>query len=60
MCSQCEWQRWEAVISDMLDDEDYGFAGDTLEGIKEWIIEHNHVTPKQITAILNIEESIVV
>ena len=59
MCSQCEWERWESVLETMLDDDDYGFAGDTLEGIKGWVTEHQHVTPKQIEAIRNIEESIV-
>ena len=45
-------------IDEMLDQERYEFATDTLEGIKEWIVEHEHCTPDQFEAVQNIADSV--
>ena len=45
-------------IDEMLEHERYEFATDTLEGIKEWIVEHDHCTPDQYHAVRNIAESV--
>jgi hypothetical protein len=55
MCDSCNYQQWWDSIEDMLDDERYEFALDTLESIQEWIGEN--VTEKQIGAIQNIERA---
>lgn len=33
------------------------FAFDTLEGIKSWVAENEHITERQIEAVENIEAS---
>lgn len=44
-------------IDRMLDDPDYEFAKQTLEGIRDRIKTGGHVTAKQIKAIMNIKQS---
>lgn len=58
MCRQCEWEEYLEKTSDMLMDEDYEFAHDTLNSISKWIEENEHVTDKQADAVDNIENSI--
>ena len=57
MCSRCEWDHWLSVIDDMLlETDDYEFATDTLEGIRKWVSENEHITDNQKQAIINIQE----
>jgi hypothetical protein len=42
----------------MLFDEEYEFASDTIQGIRDWIEENSAVTPAQKRAVLNIRDSI--
>jgi len=58
MCSKCDWEDVLSQIEEMLDDPDYDFARDTLEGIKEWVEEREHCTVRQRTAVENIYDSI--
>lgn len=58
MCMTCEWEKLIDEIDDMLLDEDYIFASDTLEGIREWVEENQHCTSKQREAVRNIKESV--
>lgn len=58
MCDSCDWETVLSAVNEMLDDEDYEFAFDTLGGIVEWIEEHKHVTEKQKDAVQNIRNSI--
>ena len=55
MCQDCEWEGLLEQIDQLLDDEQYEFAQDTLEGIREWVEEQEHCTEKQKTAVQNIE-----
>jgi len=51
---------WEALleeVDEMLDDNTYEWAAETLEGIREWVSTHEHCTPKQEQAIANIRSS---
>lgn len=57
MCSGCDWETGLEEIEECLDDPDYEFAEDTLEGIKEWVEHHEHITEKQQEAIDNIIDS---
>lgn len=54
MCAECRWSIWLDRIDDMLLDETYIFADDTLSGIKEWIDTNQHITDKQREALINI------
>ena len=54
MCDDCGWEDALEEIDGLLDDESVEFAHDTLEGIKGWVTEKEHVTDGQLTAIENI------
>lgn len=58
MCDRCDWEIYLDDIEEMLGDEDYEFAEDTLQGIYEWVEENEHITEKQKDAIDNIRGSI--
>lgn len=47
--------KWQEIITDMLDSNDYRYAEDTLAGILEHIEANNSVTDKQIEAVENIK-----
>ena len=51
-------QGWINLIDDMLLDEDYEFATNTLEGILKDIKRKNRITDKQEKAVNNIYNSI--
>jgi len=57
MCNDCEWLDYIDLADDMLLDEEYDFASDTIEGIKDWIKENEHVTDNQKNALQNIYKS---
>ena len=57
MCDSCAWSDKLVELEEMLDDSQFRFAGDTLEGIREWVEEHEHITDKQADAIENIQRS---
>ena len=56
MC-ECCYGEYIDTIDDMLLDEDYEFATDTLLGIREWIEENEFITEKQISAVENIKKT---
>lgn len=51
------WTQWRDLADDMLMDSTYNFASDTVQSIRDWIAEHEHVTPGQIRALTNIKGS---
>ena len=54
MCQSCEWEDKLEECEALLNNSEYEFALDTLEGITEWIRANRHVTDKQANAISNI------
>ncbi len=56
MCDDCDWQEHVERIDELLAQERAEFASDTLEGIREWVVQQEHITPKQVRAIDNIAE----
>ena len=54
MCANCDWEGTLEQIEEALDSGDYDWAEDTLTGIKTWVKENEHVTPKQERAVANI------
>lgn len=56
MCTCC-YQEFIDLIDDMLLDERYNFAEDTLSSIRDWVSDNEFITDNQITAIKNIENS---
>lgn len=55
MCDKCNHQEWLNDIDDMLLDEDYSFAENTLSGIKDWVESNDHITPRQCESVENIK-----
>ena len=45
-------------LNDLLDDERFAFAYDTLAGIRETIQRQQRVTPGQYIAVRNIRQSV--
>ena len=54
MCKSCGWEDLIEQIDELLEDDDYEFALDTLEGIRAWVAENEHCTENQQQAIENI------
>ncbi len=54
---ECGWNDILDDITDLLADDDYYWAEDTLTGIHDWILKHKHVTMKQKQAIEKIRKS---
>ncbi len=52
---ESEADEWRDRIMNMLDDEDYEYATDTLNGILEWVENNGSITDKQKQAIENIQ-----
>lgn len=57
MCINCEWEELLEEIDELIDDSDYEFAQDTLEGIQEWVSDNEHCTEAQKNAVCNIGDS---
>ncbi len=45
-------------IEEMVESGRYDFALDTLEGIYDWVFEHDDITEAQMQAVDNIEASV--
>lgn len=52
-----EWEEFRDIINEMLLDPAFEYADETLSGILEWIVPHEHITNSQIMAVTNIRES---
>jgi len=52
------WEDLVERIEEMLDDERYAFASETLQGIANWVFENEHCTEAQKQAVENIAASI--
>jgi hypothetical protein len=57
MCDKCSWTEYLKKIEDTLDDSDFAFAENTLNGIYEWVEQNAHITSKQKRSIDNIIDS---
>ena len=55
MCDESDWEQLIEQIDELLDDERYEFATDTLEGIREWVSTKEHCTENQQQAVQRIE-----
>ncbi|RDE12157.1 MAG: hypothetical protein C4K49_10775 [Candidatus Thorarchaeota archaeon] len=58
---QAEEEEWRTILDQcdkMLFDDDYDFASDTIQGIRDHIVENKSVTPGQRKAIVNIRRSV--
>lgn len=55
--SDSPWEELLEEIDDMLNDDMYEWAEETLEGIREWVARSAHCTEKQETAVANIRAS---
>ncbi len=57
MCRRCDFEEHLGTIEEMIDSGDYDFAYDTLDSIAGWVRKAGHITPKQIAAVANIQDS---
>ena len=57
MCNHCKWEELLEDIDELMDDDKYEFAQDTLEGIRNWVSGEEHCTVSQTIAVENIRES---
>jgi len=55
MCNNCDWKDYVDKIGGLLENGRHDWAGDTLEGILEWVEKNDHITDKQKDAVDNIE-----
>lgn len=53
-----DWESLIARIEELLDDDRYQFAADTLTGIRDWVEEHEFATAAQCRAVNNIAASV--
>jgi len=58
MCEFCDFDIYMEKMEDMLNDDDYIFAYDTLESIYSWVDKQEHITDNQKIAIDNIQQSL--
>jgi hypothetical protein len=54
MCTQCGYQETIDTIDDMIVEDRYQWALDTIEGIYTEVVNKKHVTDRQLTALENI------
>lgn len=52
------WKHWIKQIDRLLSDQRYGWAKETLEGIKERVQENKNISERQIQAIKNIRNGV--
>jgi hypothetical protein len=58
MCEKCDYEELLRLIEDLLNQDDkYGWAYVTLDGIHNWVYRNSHATEEQWRAIRNIEKS---
>jgi len=53
----CGWHELSDEVQDLLDDDRYEFANDTLIGVSDWINENEHCTEAQKRAVANVRKS---
>ena len=58
MCQHCEWESLLARLSEMVEDDDYDWAIDTLEGIQNTVTVNECCTDRQREAVENIEDAV--
>lgn len=59
MCDRCEWEDVEEMAEDILEMMEETLKDDlrdTVEGIRDWVLEKKHVTEKQMQALKNIRK----
>lgn len=58
MCKNCNWEELLDRIDELLSDEAFAFAQETLAGIRAWVEEKEHGTDRQWEAVENIASSL--
>lgn len=58
MCSKCEYKKYINICEDILSDWDNDWCWDTIEGIKNWVEDNEHITDAQKEAINNIRSKL--
>lgn len=56
MCELCGFEEVMEKIDEMLTDEKYDHATNTLSNLYDWIERHEHCTEAQSALVENIEE----
>lgn len=58
MCYSCDWEDFVDLLNEMLEDKEYEWAYDTIQGIKDTVEMKEHKTEGQDTAIDNIRDAV--
>lgn len=58
MCDACGWVTFLEEIDDHLEDDDFSWAVETLEGIRETVARNEHCTDGQKVAVDNIADAV--
>jgi len=53
-----QWEDLIAEIDGLLGEPEAAFAEDTLAGIRDWILEHEHCTVRQAQAVDHIRRAV--
>jgi len=57
MCQKCGWSAVLDDIDDMIVEDRYQWALDTIDSIFEWVGTNKHITDKQMAALDNIRNA---
>ena len=57
MCNECDWEVFLEELDEVIEEEEYEWALDTLEGIRDWVSNSRHCTLSQREALENIIEA---
>ncbi len=55
MCGSCGFQESITELEELVEDEKYQWALDTLQGILDNVIDFGHITDRQKIAVANIK-----
>ena len=56
MCDSCDYEDYLVKLSDMIENDNYSYALDFLEGVYEWVESHEHITDAQKEGVDNVLE----
>ena len=58
MCQGCGWQGWQEDLEELVEDDRYAWALDTLTGILERVQDEKCITEKMKRAVENIKVAV--
>ena len=56
MCRDCDWEQLIEELDGLIADDDYEWALETTEGIRETVADREHATDRQCEVMENIRD----